>query len=97
MSGVGLGVKNTRMNETSPYSQKGFFSKGKKFRPHKIPICVGKWHNWHLGEGSPMGGTQKRESTRSNQEESFEGDPSVIFCYANCFNKKVCVLKYNDN
>lgn len=47
--------------------------------------------------GILTGGTQKRKSTASNQEESFEGDPSVVFCYTNCFNKKVCVLKYNDN
>lgn len=48
------------------------------------------------GETGPMGGTQKRESTRSNQKESFEGNPSIIFCYTNSFNKGVC-FKHNDN
>lgn len=45
----------------------------------------------------PMGGKEKRESTRSNQDERFEGDPGVIFCNTNCFAKKVCVLKHEDN
>lgn len=45
----------------------------------------------------PMGGKEKGESTRSNQDERFEGDPGVIFCNTNCFAKKVCVLKHEDN
>lgn len=44
MTGTGLGVNNARMNEFSPCSHKAL-SKGKKFRPDKISVCFGKWHN----------------------------------------------------